>query len=270
MTIKEFAKLCDCNPQTLRYYDHEDLLKPIRVDPWSGYRFYEEDQALSFVKIKNLQKAGFTIEEIKELLDADNAVIFRAFEAKIAEGERRLQEIRQIQQSYQTEMDEIQKKIRELSEEIMGAMQQFDPCDEFGIDKAQYADIVGNIEQMFNELTLDPPQDFGYEKYQKNDAPAEEEGYLELMGNPSWEKLYESHGWIRAAEYLEDISKLESGEEYFLCLQLDEQKEVCATAFTNTLLGLLLVRNKGKKLNLSCNIENSQDGQNHVWMFKRR
>ncbi len=25
MTIKQFALLCGCNPQTLRYYDHVDL-----------------------------------------------------------------------------------------------------------------------------------------------------------------------------------------------------------------------------------------------------
>ena len=42
------------------------------MDQWSGYRFYEEEQALAFVKIKNLQKTWFTIEEIKELLDKDN------------------------------------------------------------------------------------------------------------------------------------------------------------------------------------------------------
>ena len=29
MTIKEFSRLCGCNPQTLRYYDHVDLLKPV-------------------------------------------------------------------------------------------------------------------------------------------------------------------------------------------------------------------------------------------------
>ena len=62
MTIKEFARLCGCNPQTLRYYDHVDLLKPVKVDQWSGYRYYDEDQALAFIKIKNLQKAGFTID----------------------------------------------------------------------------------------------------------------------------------------------------------------------------------------------------------------
>ena len=58
MTIKEFARLCGCNPQTLRYYDHVELLKPVQVDPWSGYRYYEEEQALTFVKIRNLQKGG--------------------------------------------------------------------------------------------------------------------------------------------------------------------------------------------------------------------
>ena len=31
MTIKEFARLCGCNPQTLRYYDHVNLLKPVKV-----------------------------------------------------------------------------------------------------------------------------------------------------------------------------------------------------------------------------------------------
>ena len=30
MTIKEFSRLCGCNPQTLRYYDHVDLLKRLR------------------------------------------------------------------------------------------------------------------------------------------------------------------------------------------------------------------------------------------------
>lgn len=109
MTIKEFARLCGCNPQTLRYYDHVNLLKPVKVDQWSGYRFYEEEQALAFVKIKNLQKAGFTIEEIKELLDKDNHVIYKAFDAKIAEEEKRLQEIKAIQKSYQTEMTDMKK-----------------------------------------------------------------------------------------------------------------------------------------------------------------
>ena len=82
MTIKEFAKLCGCNPQTLRYYDRVGLLKPVRVDRYSGYRFYDEEQAVTFVKIKNLQSALFTIDEIKPLLDADSATVYKSFDEK--------------------------------------------------------------------------------------------------------------------------------------------------------------------------------------------
>ena len=56
ITIQGFAKLCGCNTQTLRYYDRIGLLKPAKVDEWTGYRYYEEEQALLFVKIKNLQQ----------------------------------------------------------------------------------------------------------------------------------------------------------------------------------------------------------------------
>ena len=72
-----------------------DLLKPVKVDPWLEYRFYEEDQGGVFVKIKNLQRTGFTVEEMKGLLNADNRVIGEAFEAKSEEGEKRLQEMKE-------------------------------------------------------------------------------------------------------------------------------------------------------------------------------
>ena len=142
MTIKQFARLCECNPQTLRYYDHVNLLKPVKVDEWSGYRYYEEDQAITFVKIKNLQKAGFSIDEIKELLDKDNQAIYRAFEAKIAEEERRLQEIKEIQRSYHTEMDEMRNKVEEIKEKILNAMAKYDAAQEFGITNEEYQKLM--------------------------------------------------------------------------------------------------------------------------------
>ena len=87
ITIQGFAKLCGCNAQTLRYYDKIGLLTPARVDEWTGYRYYEEEQALLFVKIKNLQQADFSIEEIKKLLLVDDEALSKAFEKKIKEQE---------------------------------------------------------------------------------------------------------------------------------------------------------------------------------------
>lgn len=133
MTIKEFAHICGCNPQTLRYYDQIDLLKPVKVDRWSGYRYYDEEQAYVFVKIKNLQKAGFTIDEIRGLLDKDNLAICRAFDEKIAKEEKRLQEIKDIRQSYQTEMNSIKDKIDAVRKKITEEMQAYNQTSEFGL-----------------------------------------------------------------------------------------------------------------------------------------
>ena len=100
MIIKEFAKLCDCNPQTLRYYDSIDLLKPVNVDKYTGYRHYNVEQALQYLKIKKLQDAGFSIEEIKKLINASDDVIFDALNKKILEQESKLLEIKKIQNNF--------------------------------------------------------------------------------------------------------------------------------------------------------------------------
>lgn len=94
ITIKGFASLCSCTTQTLRYYDKMNLLKPVKVDPWSGYRYYTESQAIDFVKIKNLQAADFTIEEIKTLLHLLEQQICEAFDRKIAEQAEKLERIK--------------------------------------------------------------------------------------------------------------------------------------------------------------------------------
>ena len=130
MTIKEFSNLCGCNPQTLRYYDRENLLKPVKVDEWSGYRFYEEEQAIAFVKIKNLQKAVFSIEEIRGLLNKDDAEIYYAFEVKIAEEEQRLQEMKNIQKTYQAEITSMKNKLEEMHKSIRESMTAYNPAEE--------------------------------------------------------------------------------------------------------------------------------------------
>ena len=154
MTIKEFAHICGCNPQTLRYYDQIDLLKPVKVDRLSGYRFYDEEQAYVFVKIKNLQKAGFTIDEIRGLLDKDNLAICRAFDEKIAKEEKRLQEIKDIRQSYQTEMNNIKDKIDAVRKKITEEMQAYNQTSEFGLDADKYEELIDNVNRYLDNVAF--------------------------------------------------------------------------------------------------------------------
>lgn len=270
MTIKEFAQLCGCNPQTLRYYDRVNLLKPVQVDPWSGYRLYEEEQALAFVKIKNLQKAGFSIEEIKELLNQDNRAIFQAFSAKIAEEEKRLQEIKAIQASYQTEMNQIQEKIHQVRETILQSMLQYDPADEFGIGSDQYSAIIDNMNLFFDRLTDCIPKEVDYKAFDDGDAPDEETEYLDLLNNPGFAVIYEKHGWARVRDFFDEFGELEDGAEYALVFRVDQAKSSYSQAFGNTVLGILLAENPEKKISLSCNLEDSRDGQTHFWLLKRK
>lgn len=268
MTIKDFAGLCGCNPQTLRYYDHVGLLKPVQVDPWTGYRYYDEEQAIPFVKIKNLQKAGFTIEEIKGLLDQDNQVIFDAFSAKIAEQEQRLREIKEIQQSYQTEMNEIQKKINEAREKITDAMRDYDPAEEFGIDEARYKEIIDMVDQAFAGIAELDPKEVEYSEV--NDEHLDEAGKkkFDFLNDPGYETLYEAHGWQRAKEFFGAWGELETEREHVLLFRGAEGR--FGIGFSNTVLGLILAENKGKRMDLSCSTGESPDGQNHFWLLRKR
>ncbi len=181
MTIKEFADLYDCNPQTLRYYDQVGLLKPVKVDAWTKYRYYAEDQDLQFVKIKNLQLAGFSIQEIKGFLSADDHTICLALADKIKEQELRLEQIRHIQQSYLNEIQAMKDKVKAFREEVLDLMKEYDPTEEFGISSEAYREIINGVARSIEEgeLTKD---DFSYElTSQEEESAQEEEQFLKTL-----------------------------------------------------------------------------------------
>ena len=148
ITIQGFARLCGCNAQTLRYYDRIGLLTPARVDQWTGYRYYEEEQAVQFVKIRNLQQADFSIEEIKELLDGDDELLRKAFDRKISEQEQKLERIREIQRSYLDEAMNMQKMAKTITDFVEERMENPVLWQEFGMDPAQETEITARVHEM--------------------------------------------------------------------------------------------------------------------------
>ena len=67
--IGDFSKLSRVSVKTLRYYDETGLLKPVNVDPLTGYRLYEYSQLSVLHRILALKDLGFSLEEIGRLLD---------------------------------------------------------------------------------------------------------------------------------------------------------------------------------------------------------
>jgi len=66
--IGEFSKLAKSTIKTLRYYEKEKLLIPCFVDE-SGYRYYNSQQLLDLAKIVSYRQMGFSIEEIRTILN---------------------------------------------------------------------------------------------------------------------------------------------------------------------------------------------------------
>jgi DNA-binding transcriptional MerR regulator len=66
--IGDFARLSQVSVVTLRYYDEMDLLKPIKVDTFTGYRFYSAEQLPLLNRILALKDLGFSLEQIKLML----------------------------------------------------------------------------------------------------------------------------------------------------------------------------------------------------------
>lgn len=267
MTIKEFARLCNCNPQTLRYYDHVDLLKPEKVDRDSGYRYYEAEQALDFVKIRNLQEAGFTIGEIIPLLGKENDEVVKAFDRKIREQERRLEKTRRIRQSYQTEMCQMNQSIQAARIYLTQAMQGFDPMEEFGIDESRYQQITEEVNRYFMRLAAESSEGSCNFSVSDDDKDAREESKCDFLNDPTYEIVLEKHGWQHVKEIFEEFAGLIDGGEFALYFKFAKSRSV-NVAFATTILGMLLERNHGENVIYGCNVTDSEDEINHFWLLK--
>lgn len=70
--IGEFSKLTQVTIRMLRYYDETGLLKPAKIDPWTGYRMYSSDQIPILNRIIYLRDSGFQVSEIVEILNRND------------------------------------------------------------------------------------------------------------------------------------------------------------------------------------------------------
>lgn len=67
--IADFSRFTRVSVKMLRHYDELGLLRPARVDPESGYRYYSADQLPRLTRLIALKDLGFGLEQIRGLLD---------------------------------------------------------------------------------------------------------------------------------------------------------------------------------------------------------
>lgn len=73
--IGEFSNLSKISVRMLRHYDEVGLLLPVRIDNFTGYRYYSSNQLLRARSIVGYRDMGFNISEISILLNSNENVV---------------------------------------------------------------------------------------------------------------------------------------------------------------------------------------------------
>jgi MerR family transcriptional regulator, copper efflux regulator len=68
--ISQLAKLANLPVATIRFYEKSGLIKPTQINPKNKYAYYSQETVEKLELITDAKIAGFTIAEIKEVINA--------------------------------------------------------------------------------------------------------------------------------------------------------------------------------------------------------
>ena len=129
MQIGELARCAAVNIQTIRFYERQGLLPRPKRDQ-SGYRSYDPADHDRLMFIKRNQDLGFTLSEIKQLIDLHRVVaaIPKPLRRKptelrgiIAIGRERLEVINEKMKSLQSMRRQLLSMLRHLESPVVAA-----------------------------------------------------------------------------------------------------------------------------------------------------
>jgi len=104
LTISKLASACGVKTDTIRHYERKKILLPDHRSP-AGYRLYSNDSIKRLRFIKKAQTLGFTLQEIKALLElsekpeSDCSDVRRTAQTKINEIENKISDLNSMQKA---------------------------------------------------------------------------------------------------------------------------------------------------------------------------
>lgn len=152
--IGDFSRLSRVSIKTLRYYDEVGLLKPARVDRFTGYRYYAFDQLGRLNRILAFKDLGFSLDQIARLLDEDlpAAQIRGMLRMKQAEIQDRMQEERERLGRVEARLRQIEQEGEMSKHEVV--IKQVEPQLAAGVRDVvpAYSDIRQLYDEVFAHL----------------------------------------------------------------------------------------------------------------------
>jgi DNA-binding transcriptional MerR regulator len=68
MKIGEIAAFFNVSVKAIRLYEKKGIIVPAKVDPETGYRYYNADQVQTLDALLELKALGYSLAEIREIL----------------------------------------------------------------------------------------------------------------------------------------------------------------------------------------------------------
>jgi DNA-binding transcriptional MerR regulator len=133
MAIGSFSRACGLTVGALRHYDDLGLLRPIRVDTRTGYRYYGPEQVLAARIIARLRSFDVPLDEIRSALVAPGQDAVRerlrahraALEARTWQLQRTMHRLQQIIEDKEDLMSKAVSLVLDPEEERSVAKQLF-------------------------------------------------------------------------------------------------------------------------------------------------
>lgn len=162
LSIGDFAKYGSVSVRMLRHYDAVGLLRPARVDEFTGYRSYSADQLSRLNRVIALKELGFTLQQVAEVLDEEVssaelrgmlrlrrrelAAAMEADAARLAQVEARLRMIES--EGFMSSDDVVLKSVPALRVAELSAMaEEFSPASIGPVIQPLYEQLCARMER---------------------------------------------------------------------------------------------------------------------------
>jgi DNA-binding transcriptional MerR regulator len=104
VSIGDFSRMTHLSIKALRFYHDQGLLEPARIDPFTGYRFYEPGQVPVAQVIRRFRDLGMPLDQVRAVLQAPDLETrtkeiishLTAMEAKLAEMQMSVASLRAL------------------------------------------------------------------------------------------------------------------------------------------------------------------------------
>ncbi len=117
LTISKIAELAGVGVETVRFYQRKELLREPKAV--GAFRIYSPEDAQRILFIKRAQDLGFTLNEVKELLELNTKSRTTCSKVKL----KTEQKIKEIEKKIE-DLTRMKKSLRELACACDGALDQ--------------------------------------------------------------------------------------------------------------------------------------------------